>query len=393
LALAACSSGSDPSPSASASPAITLDRQALTETVTGLRDEMRAPGVAVMLLTPEGNFELADGTTQLGGATPVTLDDHVRIGSNTKTFTTSVILQLVEEGKIDIDAPVADYWPGIPAGDEITIEQLLNMRSGLFNYSETLKLNKSLDEDPERVWRPRELLRMGISRPPYFPPGEGWHYSNTNTVLLGLIAEKIEGKPLPDIIEERLITPLALANTSFPPSDTAAIPNPHPQGYMYGTNVSTMKTMALPPAEQEAAAAGKLLPSDVTDENPSWTWSAGQMISTAGDLAVWVKALGSTGVLSADLQKQRLSSVAPANDSLPAGSAEYGWGIAKMGPLYGHTGELPGFNSFMGYDPDNDVTLIVWSNLGSAANGDSVATTIAQAILAQTYGLTPPASS
>jgi D-alanyl-D-alanine carboxypeptidase len=151
--------------------------------------------------------------------------------------------------------------------------------------------------------------------------------------------------------------------------------------------------MALPPAEQEAAAAGKLLPSDVTDENPSWTWSAGQMISTAGDLAVWVKALGSTGVLSADLQKQRLSSVAPANDSLPAGSAEYGWGIAKMGPLYGHTGELPGFNSFMGYDPENDVTLIVWSNLGSAANGDSVATTIAQAILAQTYGLTPPASS
>ncbi|MCB0916812.1 MAG: beta-lactamase family protein, partial [Actinobacteria bacterium] len=183
---------------------------------------MRAPGVAVLLLSPDGNFELADGTTQLNGATPVTLDDHVRIGSNTKTFTTSVILQLVDEGKIGLTDPVDDYWPGIPNGDEITIEQLLNMRSGLFNYTTTRKLNKSLDEDPDRVWEPRELLRMGISRPPYFPPGEGWAYSNTNTVLLGLIAEKIEGKPLGDIIEERLITPLGLANTSFPPSDTAS---------------------------------------------------------------------------------------------------------------------------------------------------------------------------
>ena len=367
LSLTACASGNgDDSASPSASPAVIVDPQALTETVTGLREEMRAPGVAVLLLSPDGNFELADGTTQLNGATPVTLDDHVRIGSNTKTFTTSVILQLVDEGKIGLTDPVDDYWPGIPNGDEITIEQLLNMRSGLFNYTTTRKLNKSLDEDPDRVWEPRELLRMGISRPPYFPPGEG--------------------KPLGDIIEERLITPLGLANTSFPPSDTASIPDPHPQGYMYGTNLSTIKSMALPPAEQEAAAAGKLLPSDVTDENPSWAWAAGQMISTAGDLATWVKALGSEGVLSPELQQKRLDSVAPANDSLPAGSAEYGWGVAKFGTFYGHTGELPGFNSFMGYDPENDVTLIVWSNLGSAANGDPVATTIARSIIAEIYG-------
>ena len=166
LSLTACASGNgDDSASPSASPAVIVDPQALTETVTGLREEMRAPGVAVLLLSPDGNFELADGTTQLNGATPVTLDDHVRIGSNTKTFTTSVILQLVDEGKIGLTDPVDDYWPGIPNGDEITIEQLLNMRSGLFNYTTTRKLNKSLDEDPDRVWEPRELLRIALQSP------------------------------------------------------------------------------------------------------------------------------------------------------------------------------------------------------------------------------------
>lgn len=380
LVLTSCAA-----PEAQGESAVTVDPTVLTQTVRSLREEMRAPGVAVLLRSPVGNFALADGTTQLNGATPVTLDDHVRIGSNTKTFVGSVALQLVSEGKLDLEAPVADYWRGIPGGKQITIEQLLNMRSGLFNYTETRKLNKALDEDPQRVWQPRELLRMGIKRKPYFPPGQGYHYSNTNTVLLGLIIEKIEGKPLAEVLQGRLLTPLDLKNTIFPPSDTAAIPNPHPQGYMYGTNVETMESMALPPAQQEAAAAGRLLPSDVTNMNPSWGWAAGQMISTAPDLAAWVKDLGSEGVLPADLQQQRLASVAPAGDSLPAGSANYGWAIAQFGPLFGHTGELPGYNSFMGYDPENDLTLVVWSNLGSAANGDAVATTIARAVLGEVY--------
>lgn len=372
---------------ASPAPSISIDQESLEETVTGLADELLAPGVVVLIRSPQGDFQFAYGTTTVNGQKPITIGDHARIGSNTKTFTATVILQLADEGRIDLSDPVADYWSGVPNGENITIEQLLNMRSGLFNYSETVKLNRSLDKNPQRVWTPRQLLRMGLSRPPYFPPGEGWHYSNTNTVLLGLIAEKIEGKPLAQIIQERFLTKLSLDRTSFPASTTSAMPTPHPQGYMYGTNVATMASPKLPPAQQKAARNGTLLPNDVTDVNPSWTWAAGQMIATADDLATWVKALGDGSLLSPELQAQRLDSVAPADASLPAGGAEYGLGIAKLGPIYGHTGELPGFNSVMGFDPQADLTIVVWSNLGSAPNGDAVATTITRALLAQIYGM------
>lgn len=388
LVLTSCSTDTIGNSTSTEPPApLTIQQESLQGTVTELADELLAPGVVVLIRSPQGDFQFAHGTTTVKGQTPISLADHARIGSNTKTFTATAILQLADEGRIDLTDPVADYWSGVPNGENITIEQLLNMRSGLFNYSETVKLNRSLDKNPQRVWTPRQLLRMGLSRPPYFPPGEGWHYSNTNTVLLGLIAEKIEGKPLAQIIQERFLTKLSLDGTSFPASTTSAMPTPHPQGYMYGTNVATMASPKLPPAQQKAAQNGTLLPNDVTDVNPSWTWAAGQMIATADDLATWVKALGDGSLLSPELQAQRLDSVAPADASLPAGGAEYGLGIAKLGPIYGHTGELPGFNSVMGYDPQTDLTIVVWSNLGSAPNGDAVATTITRALLAQIYGM------
>lgn len=388
LVLTSCSTDTIGNSTSTEPPApLTIQQKSLQGTVTELADELLAPGVVVLIRSPQGDFQFAHGTTTVKGQTPISLADHARIGSNTKTFTATAILQLADEGRIDLTDPVADYWSGVPNGENITIEQLLNMRSGLFNYSETARLNRSLDNNPQRVWSPKQLLRMGLSRPPYFPPGEGWHYSNTNTVLLGLIAEKIEGKPLAQIIQDRFLTKLSLSGTSFPASTTSAMPTPHPQGYMYGTNLATMASPKLPPAQQKAAQNGTLLPNDVTDVNPSWTWAAGQMIATADDLATWVKALGDGSLLSPELQAQRLDSVAPADASLPAGGAEYGLGIAKLGPIYGHTGELPGFNSVMGYDPQTDLTIVVWSNLGSAPNGDAVATTITRALLAQIYGM------
>ncbi len=388
LVLTSCSTDTIGNSTSTEPPApLTIQQESLQGTVTELADELLAPGVVVLIRSPQGDFQFAHGTTTVKGQTPISLADHARIGSNTKTFTATAILQLADEGRIDLFDPVADHWSGVPNGENITIEQLLNMRSGLFNYSETARLNRSLDNNPQRVWSPKQLLRMGLSRPPYFPPGEGWHYSNTNTVLLGLIAEKIEGKPLAQIIQDRFLTKLSLSGTSFPASTTSAMPTPHPQGYMYGTNLATMASPKLPPAQQKAAQNGTLLPNDVTDVNPSWTWAAGQMIATADDLATWVKALGDGSLLSPELQAQRLDSVAPADASLPAGGAEYGLGIAKLGPIYGHTGELPGFNSVMGYDPQTDLTIVVWSNLGSAPNGDAVATTITRALLAQIYGM------
>jgi D-alanyl-D-alanine carboxypeptidase len=158
---------------------------------------------------------------------------------------------------------------------------------------------------------------------------------------------------------------------------------------MYTDNVRTLATSVLPADVLAEAKAGTLLPNDQTEVNPSWAWAAGSGISTIGDLATWVEALVSGGLLEPDLQQQRLTDVVLTAN----GEAAYGLGIAQFGPLFGHTGELPGYNSFMGYDPVNKVTVVVWANLAPAANGDAPATTIAKAFIDSMYGLAPATPS
>jgi D-alanyl-D-alanine carboxypeptidase len=389
------SSTDSSSPSTTGAPAPTapgtpLDAAALQATLDATAKELLTPGAVVVIRTPGGDFRATYGTTTAGGSTPISLDDHVRIGSNTKTFTGTVVLQLAQEGRLGLDDPVSQYRPDVPGGQDITIAQLLDMRSGLFNYSETLELNQSLDTNPGKVWTPDELLALAFEHPPYFPPGEGYHYSNTNTVLLGLIAEQLDGKPLAQIFQDRLFTPLGLSGTSFPPSTTSAMPDRHPQGYMFGTNVGTMATAELPADQQAAAAAGTLQPADVTDENPSWTWAAGQAISTADDQATWVRAMNDGTLLDPEWQQRR-------TDSLQSTRADgtgpkYGLGVAQMGPLLGHIGELPGFNSFMGYDPATQLTIVVWTNLSQSPDGRQPASTIAAALLARITGSSAGAS-
>ncbi len=381
-------SGAAASPSASAGSAatgsVTTDAGALRAQFDALATELGAPGAAMLVRTPQGEVTATYGVTQLRGSTPVSLDDHFRIGSNTKTMTGTVVLQLVQEGRIALTDKVAKYRPDVPNGGSITIEQLLTMRSGLANYTTTLELNRALDTQPQRAWNPEELVAMGLAEPPTFAPGDGWNYSNTNTVLLGLIAEQLEHKPLAQIFRERLFEPLGLRETSYPDIADASLPEPYSHGYMYSTNVDTMESNVLPPDQLAQAKAGTLLPSDTTNLNPSWAGAAGAGISTIRDLAHWVEALGSGALLGPTLQRERLASVQPVPVPLP--DPKYGWGIAKIGPLYGHTGELPGYNSFMGYDPVQKVTIVVWTNLAPAADGRPPAATIATSLMKSIYG-------
>ncbi|SDL70685.1 serine hydrolase domain-containing protein [Microbacterium azadirachtae] len=382
--------GAAASPPATASAwvrTVTTDAGALRTRFEGLARELGVPGAAMLVRTPQGEITATYGVTQVNGTTPVSLDDHFRIGSNTKTMTATVILQLVKEGRISLADKVAKYRPDVPNGSRITIEQLLTMRSGLANYTTTLALNTALDTQPQRAWNPEELVAMGLAEPPTFEPGDGWNYSNTNTVLLGLIAEQLEGKPLAEIFQERLFTPLGLRETTYPAVSDSTLPEPYSHGYMYSTNVDTMASNVLPPAQLAQAKAGTLLPSDTTRLNPSWAGAAGAGISTIRDLAHWVEALGSGAVLGPALQKERLASVEPVPVPLPPlPDPQYGWGIAKIGPLYGHTGELPGYNSFMGYDPVQKVTIVVWTNLAPAADGRPPAATIATSLMKSIYG-------
>lgn len=356
-------------------------------TVERLAKDMLVPGAVVILRTPPGNFTSTYGVTTYRGSAPTSVDQHLRVGSNTKTWTGTVILQLVQEGRLRLDDPVSKYRPDVPNGAHITIEQLLAMRSGLFNYTTTLELNQTLDTQPMKAWTQTELLALAYKQSPVFtPPKSEFNYSNTNTVLLGLIAQQLEGgKPLAAIMRDRLFAPLGMKNTLFPDIASNAIPAPLSHGYMYGNNVLTMGTPpALPDNMQAAARAGTLAPADQTFANPSWGWAAGAGISTANDLATWVEALVGGKLLNTSLQARRLASVVPIDPS-NSNSAAYGWAIAKFGNLYGHTGELPGYNSFMGHDPVNRVTLVVWTNVAPSVDGRDPATTIARELIGLLY--------
>lgn len=348
-------------------------------------EEMRIPGAVVLIRSPsKGDWSATYGTRRIGGDDPVTLDDHFRVGSNTKTMTGTVVLQLVQEGRIQLDDPVSKYQPDVPNGDDITIAMLLEMRSGLANYSADEAMNARLDDEPDHVWQPSELLASGFGAPPSFAPGDGFEYSNTNTVRLGLIIEQLTGLALEEAYRQRIFGPLELRHTSLPAADDASIPPPHPQGYLFGTNVSTLADPALPAAEQAAAAEGALLPNDVTDDNPSWTWAAGGVVSTAADLARYVEALVDGELLGPDLQRVRMASIRPAG-SAPE-SAGYGLGIAKFGPMVGHDGQIPGFNSFMARDPDERNTVIVLTSLFAGANGQQPANEMARVIITALAG-------
>lgn len=364
-----------------------FDADAMKQTVDDLATEMGVPGAVAYVTTPEGEFLEGFGVTSFDGTTAVSPEDHIRVGSNTKTWTGTVILQLAQEGALSLSDPVSEYRLDVPNGDEITIEQLLDMRSGLANFTATLEHNQAMDADPERVWTPDELLAIGFAEPPAFPPGEGYLYSNTNTVLLGVIAEELDGKPLEEIFHDRLFEPLGMDATVFPARTSNALPEPYARGYQFGTNVESMDG-PLSGELQQQVADGILAPIDHTDDNPSWGWSAGAGISTVPDLVTWVEALVEGDLLDEEYQALRMASLKPQSDDPQA--ARYGLAIAQFGPLFGHSGELPGYNSFMGHDPDADVTVVVWANLAPLPDGRAPAIEIAKALIGEIYA---PASS
>jgi D-alanyl-D-alanine carboxypeptidase len=343
----------------------------------------------VVLRTPQGDFEAGVGTTELGAQTPPSRDTHFRIASNTKTFTSALIVLLAQEGRLAFSDPVSKYVRGVPDGENISIAQLLTMRSGLFNYTAATEFAEALDADPAKAWTPQEGLAIAFSHPREFAPGAEYEYNNTNFALLGLIAEKVGGRPLAEQFRERLFGPVGLTQTSIPAADDTSIPPPSSHGYMYGDSGYALRDEQYPPDMVAAIRAGTLQPVDYTNQNPSYATAAGGAISTAHDLATWIKALVSGTVFNADFQKQWMNSLQAEDPAAPDGQ-KYGYGISyqRFGPkaaMYYHGGELPGFNSFMGHDPDNDVTLVIWTNLTLSPDDQTTANAMLPKILKEVY--------
>ncbi|MGP3637871.1 serine hydrolase domain-containing protein [Streptomyces sp. 24-1644] len=266
------------------------------------------------------------GVGDLATGAQVPRDGQVRIGSNTKTFTAVVVLQLVGEGRIGLDAPVDTYLRGLGRGDgidwhRITVRQLLQHTSGLPNYTKYLS-------DDIRSYDPRELLDLALQHEAEFDPGTEWAYSNTNYVVAGLIVQNITGRPLAEEIDRRVIKRIGLRHTYFPAPGEVAIRERHPRGYY-----------------QDAAGAA---PIDATEWDPSWAWAAGQIVSTNSDLNRFFTAL-LAGRLLPKAQLDQMRTTVPASYPFPAG-ARYGLGLVSTplscgGVYWGHGGSMTGYET------------------------------------------------
>ena len=290
--------------------------------------ELHIPGAVILLRTPQGELTATYGTTQLGSTIRPRASTHFRIASITKTMTSAVILQLAQEGKLRLRDRISKYVSGVPNGHNITLAELLEMRSGLYDYTSAPEMAGFFDHHPTKVWTPRELLAIAFARPPNFPPGTAYEYSNTNYVLLGLVIEKVDCRSLAAAMEERLFRPLGLKNTILPARTTNSIPEPYSHGYLYGSSSVITTGIPHPPytsAFLAAVEAGRIQPKDYTNVNHSFATAAGGVISTADDVATWIRALVGGRVLNAKYQRIWRDSLKPASDGL-----DYGYGINRF---------------------------------------------------------------
>jgi D-alanyl-D-alanine carboxypeptidase len=385
FALVSCSSPSASKSTSTTSHGKATYAAALEAEIPQIMKANAIPGVVVLIKSrDQGDWSTALGTTTIGKNDPMSLDDYLRIGSNTKTMTATVILQLVQEGKISLGDPVSKYVAGIANSAQITIAQLAEMRSGLDAYTSNLGYNQTLDSDPTKAWTPDELLAIARPQPPLSPPGQTFDYSNTNYLLLGIIIQQLTGKSIAENFQERIFQPLGLNHTSFPALNDSSIPESHPQGYQFGTNAADIDSYALPPAELPGALNGTLLPINDTNINPSAFWTAGAVISTPADIATYVKGMVSGKLLDASTQKLRIASIQSTDPTKPTG---YGYGLVQFRPgLYGHDGQVPGFSTLMAYDVNADITIVIGTNLAaSPVDGENAATLIYKSVAAALY--------
>lgn len=296
-----------------------------------------AAGVQVRVHDQHGGWTGSAGVAELGRPEPVPVDGRFRIGSITKTFVATVLLQLVGEGRLGLEDPVARHLPQFGLDPRITVRMVLQHTSGLFSYTGELRPDGTIETGilPQsgrasvdafyRDYQPDELIRFALTKPARFEPGTDWSYSNTNYQLAGMLIEKLTGLPYGLQIYSRIVVPLGLWETLVPGTWPEII-GPHAHGYLvYEEN-------------------GAQLTADLTRQNPSWAGAAGEMISSTRDLDTFVGALFGGRLLAPPLLAEMRTTrpMAPGMD--------YGLGLLRQefGPEcvgIGHNGNVPGYYS------------------------------------------------
>jgi len=342
-------SASDPAIQAQIASAVESDRAFFG----GYGGKNPVPGVLIGVWDGTGGSYIhAFGYADLATHRKLTPQDHFRIGSITKTFVATVILQLVDEGKLKLDDPISKFDIGltIPNAQNITVRDLLDMRSGLFEGGDVPEL-KNITPAAKHALNQITLTKWALAQKPYFPPGTGFHYANTNYWILGLLIERITGQSVATQIQTRLVQPYHLSQTSYPA--TLAMPAPSAQGYIL---------------------SGDKIWTDVGDPWPkiSVAGSAGAMISNLADMKRWVFLYYSGATNSPATQAARLA-CPPWNSN-----NGYGLGIMCTAGWFGHGGVVPGYTTDAFYFPAQKITIIVLVNSGGRGLASGAATAIFQ---------------
>ncbi|MEU4210955.1 serine hydrolase domain-containing protein [Streptomyces sp. NPDC026206] len=313
--------------------------------------EVRAgvPGILGQVQDKNGTWNGSAGVADLRTHRQRLPQDRFRIGSISKAFVSTVLLQLEAEGRLGLDDKVERWLPGVVHGNghdgsRITIRSLLNHTSGVFNYTDDPGIKEQLTTGfPEHrfdTYTPRQLVAAAMQHKPDFRPGQGWHYSNTNYVLAGMIVEKASGHSYASETQKRIIDKLGLRATTLP-GTSSRVPSPHGRAY------SKLQSTA-PDARIH----------DVTELNPSWGGAAGEIISTTGDLNRFYRAL-LRGELLPERQQKELLTTVPMGD---APGSRYGLGVSAATLSCGetiwlHTGGIHGSSSLAASTADGRHTV------------------------------------
>jgi D-alanyl-D-alanine carboxypeptidase len=320
------------------------------------------PGVAVGIVTKDGTVVgLASGESDKVTHRKMQPTDLMLAGSTGKTFFAAVAVQLIEAGKLDLDAPISKYlgtrpwFSRLPNSKDATVRQLMTHTSGIVRYEFNEKFTADLRAQPDKVWTREEQLAYLFDTQAPFAAGQGWDYSDTNYMVLGLIVEQITGAKYYDLIRDRFLKPLGL--TDAVPSDQRRIPGLVPGYVGEGDPI-------LP--------AGDVMKDGVLVVNPQLEWAGGGFATSPVALAQWGHELYAGRALSDKARRLMIDSAVPAK--LGAGS-QYGLGVIIRPPApaaamtsitWGHSGYFPGYMSELIYVVDTGVTLAIQINSSAA---------------------------
>jgi len=313
----------------------------------------QAPGAVVGVWIPgDTPWRFATGVANTASGARLNTRHHFAIADITKSFTVTILLQLDSEQKLSLHDKIGKYVTGIPNGQSISLLQLAAMESGIQDYRGVGGFLAQSWDHPDTIWTTQQLLDFAIPESPLFSPGARYHYSSTNTILLGMVIERVTGAAFASVLRERILIPLDLEQTSYP--DTATLPDPHPQPYEVDPQSGSLIPLAL--------------------FHPSGLGAAGAMVSTLDDLHAWALALGKGDLLTSDAQALRLSH----SRSASAGPRydRYGLGIGMREEWVGHLGATYGFQSALFFDRDSGAAIVVLVNASpsqSNLNNDNIA--------------------